>query len=87
MRTLSKERPSGDPTKYDEMKQAMKELMHAHRFFSHLHQLGRAAGLDSTKVKHHVEFVAQTHDNSLVGGLGRANLAMCANRSAIAWIV
>lgn len=68
MRTLNKERPPGDPGKYAEMKQAMRELQHAHRFFLHLKQLGRAAGLDPKKLQHHVEFVVETHDKSLVRG-------------------
>lgn len=65
VRTLNKERPPGDPGKYAEMKQAMRELQHAHRFFLHLKQLGRAAGLDPKKLQHHVEFVVETHDKSL----------------------
>lgn len=82
MRTLNKERPAGDPGKYEEMRQAMKDLLHAHRFFSHLQQLGRGAGLDPKKLQQHVDFVVQTHDKSLVRAPGRGCGAGWLGRSA-----
>jgi len=66
VRTLNKQRPPGDPTKYEEMRRAVRDLQHAHSFFQHLHRLGPGTGLDSKKLGQHINFIAMTHDKSLV---------------------
>lgn len=85
MRTLSKQRPQGDPSRYDEIRRAVRDLEHAHRFFQHLHSLGNGSGLDSRKLQQHINFIAETHDKSLVRQqrLAMRCTAYCANFSRI----
>jgi hypothetical protein len=68
VRTLSRKRPPGDASKHEEYRRAVRDLEHAHRFFQQLHGLGKASGLDARKLQQHINFIADTHTKSLVGG-------------------
>jgi hypothetical protein len=68
VRTLSRKRPPGDANKHEEFCRAVRDLEHAHRFFQQLHGLGKASGLDARKLQQHINFIADTHTKSLVGG-------------------
>lgn len=84
MRTLSRKEPS-DPSAFADYSRALRELEHAHRFFQHLHGLGKASELDVRKLKHHVNFIAETHQNSRVTEGRGGRLAAGAVGRRVGW--
>ncbi|PRW61484.1 RNA polymerase-associated CTR9-like protein [Chlorella sorokiniana] len=65
VRTLQRGK-EGDPGRLPAVLRAMKELREAHRFFTYLHGLGKASGLNPEILKHHINFVAKTHEDARV---------------------